>query len=128
MSISPPPDPATPQPLGPGQWALDRIDQRDGADLDGRYLPATQGGGEGVTVYSLDSGVVVQHSEFLHLGENEGGGGGGGGSRASIGCVVWWVWWVVGWCGCSEHDIHMYMMIGKELFIRHDHHHHHQIA
>ncbi len=80
VTISPPPNPTTPQALGRGQWALDRIDQRDAA-LDGQYLPSTGGGGEGVTVYSLDSGVMVGHDEFKYLG-------GGGGSRASVGCVV----------------------------------------
>lgn len=67
--------------LPPGLWHLDRLDSRspplDGALFDPSGAGLPQRGG-GVTVYVVDSGVSVGHSEFL-----EDGGGGGGGSSSS---------------------------------------------
>jgi len=42
-------------------WGLDRIDQREGL-LDRAYAYAA--GGEGVTVYVIDSGILYSHAEF----------------------------------------------------------------
>ena len=58
------------QPSAP--WNLDRIDARDGLD-DSFSYSAT---GAGVTIYVIDTGVRVTHSEFAHAD-------GSPGSRAS---------------------------------------------
>ncbi len=47
-------------------WGLDRIDQRD-TPLDKQYKYGSAkgaGGGEGVTIYQLDSGIRLSHQEF----------------------------------------------------------------
>ena len=68
--------------LPPGLWHLDRLDARS-LPLDGSpFDPSTAAfprKGEGVTIYVVDSGVSVGHSEFLE------GGGGESGRRASEG-------------------------------------------
>lgn len=43
-------------------WGLDRIDQRS-LPLNNEFL-APEGAGEGVTVYVIDTGIVVGHPEF----------------------------------------------------------------
>jgi hypothetical protein len=51
----------------PRLWALDRLDQR-ALPLDGAFrfgAPGAPGVGQGVTIYSVDSGVAVGHQEFL---------------------------------------------------------------
>ena len=58
------------QPSAP--WNLDRIDARDGMDDTFSYSAT----GAGVTIYVIDSGVRVTHSEFAHAD-------GSPGSRAS---------------------------------------------
>lgn len=70
--------------LPPGLWHLDRLDARllpvDGAPFD----PSKAGfprKGEGVTIYVVDSGVSVGHSEFL----DEEGGSSSSSSRVSEG-------------------------------------------
>jgi len=45
----------------PATWGLDRIDQRD-RPLDNSYTYATDG--SGVTVYIIDTGIEVSHSQF----------------------------------------------------------------
>ena len=47
----------------PANWALDRIDQRQ-LPLDHRYTGRT--GGDGVTIYIVDTGVRMSHPEFGH--------------------------------------------------------------
>ncbi len=46
---------------GADSWGLDRIDQRS-LPLNGEYFP--RNGGEGVTVYIVDSGIRSTHQEF----------------------------------------------------------------
>jgi subtilisin family serine protease len=48
------------QPSAP--WNLDRIDARDGLDDTFSYTTT----GAGVTIYVIDTGVRVTHSEFAH--------------------------------------------------------------
>ena len=84
-ALSSPPSSPSPgsSPLPAGLWHLDRLDSR-ALPLDGApFNPARAGfprRGEGVTIYVVDSGVSVSHSEFLGAGS-----GRGGGSRASEG-------------------------------------------
>lgn len=68
------------QSLGPILWNLDRIDQRE-LPLDNTYRygsPDSPGTGAGVTIYTIDSGIVKTHQEFQKAGEP-------GTSRASYG-------------------------------------------
>ncbi|MFJ8044294.1 S8 family peptidase [Kitasatospora sp. NPDC096147] len=46
----------------PPSWGLDRID-RHRRPLDGRYV-SPDSGGRGVTVYVIDSGVMIEHQDF----------------------------------------------------------------
>ncbi|KAH7619536.1 putative Extracellular serine proteinase [Nannochloris sp. 'desiccata'] len=58
------------QSLGPVLWNLDRIDQRD-LPLDNLYrygTPETPGTGTGVTIYTIDSGIIKSHQEFQKAG------------------------------------------------------------
>lgn len=68
--------------LPPGLWHLDRLDAR-ALPLDGAAFDPSKAGfpkkGKGVTIYVVDSGVSVGHSEFLERG------GDGSSSRASEG-------------------------------------------
>ncbi|KAK9764632.1 hypothetical protein K7432_007709 [Basidiobolus ranarum] len=45
----------------PPNWGIDRIDQRKGTDREYRY---PRSAGEGVIIYSIDSGVNIDHEEF----------------------------------------------------------------
>ena len=68
------------QSLGPILWNLDRIDQRD-LPLDNKYTYGTSdspGTGAGVTIYTIDSGIIKTHQEFQKAGDP-------GTSRASYG-------------------------------------------
>ncbi|MFJ5228449.1 S8 family peptidase [Kitasatospora sp. NPDC088391] len=47
---------------GPPSWGLDRIDQRRPPLTDRFDYPA--GGGKGVTVYVVDSGIRISHADF----------------------------------------------------------------
>lgn len=53
---------ALPAGLGAKSWGLDRIDARSG--LDGTYTPSAPGGGAGVHVYVLDTGIRETHRDF----------------------------------------------------------------
>ena len=55
-------------------WNLDRIDARTGLDDTFNYTAT----GEGTTVYVVDTGVRISHTEFAHAN-------GTAGSRASYG-------------------------------------------
>ena len=44
-----------------GSWGLDRVDQR-ALPLDDSYTP--QGDGTGVTMYSVDTGILYEHEQF----------------------------------------------------------------
>lgn len=68
------------QSLGPTLWNLDRLDQR-ALPLDGAYVygsPDAAGTGAGVTIYTIDSGIIPTHQEFQTAGNP-------GVSRASYG-------------------------------------------
>nr|WP_245614160.1 S8 family peptidase [Actinokineospora inagensis] len=52
---------ATSDQLNPPSWGLDQIDQKT-TTLDKKYTYPNQG--EGVTVYTIDSGVYAAHTEF----------------------------------------------------------------
>eukprot|EP00879_Flechtneria_rotunda_P001995 GHRR01002171.1.p1 GENE.GHRR01002171.1~~GHRR01002171.1.p1 ORF type:complete len:748 (+),score=234.78 GHRR01002171.1:134-2377(+) len=54
------------QRLVPALWNLDRIDQR-ALPLDGTFAygtDSTAGTGKGVTIYTIDSGILASHQEF----------------------------------------------------------------
>jgi len=57
------------QRLPAALWSLDRIDQR-ALPRDGLFSLGA-GGGEGVTIYSVDSGVYFAHQEFLDFATGE---------------------------------------------------------
>jgi subtilisin family serine protease len=59
------------QSLGPVLWNLDRVDQRD-LPFDGTYSYGTaesSGTGTGVTIYTIDSGIIKTHQEFQKAGD-----------------------------------------------------------
>ena len=46
-----------------GSWGLDRIDDED-LPLNNSYKPTFGNGGEGVTAYIIDTGILASHEEF----------------------------------------------------------------
>jgi len=55
------------QELNPKLWNLDRIDQKD-LPLNGEYTYGQQGDpglGDGVTIYVVDTGIKLDHQEFV---------------------------------------------------------------
>jgi subtilisin family serine protease len=59
------------QSLGPVLWNLDRVDQRD-LPLDNKFTygtTETPGTGTGVTIYTIDSGIIKSHQEFQKAGD-----------------------------------------------------------
>lgn len=56
------------QHLAPSQWNLDRIDARY-PSLDRGYEYNASRAGEGVTIWTVDSGIIAEHDEFACWGE-----------------------------------------------------------
>jgi subtilisin family serine protease len=74
----------TQQALARAQWNLDRIDARFPPTLDRLYAFNASRQGAGVTIYTIDSGIIAEHVEFA-CAPGEGGGGGGGGGEGGGG-------------------------------------------
>jgi subtilisin family serine protease len=73
------------QRLAAAQWGLDRIDAR-APSLDRLYAYNASRLGEGVTIYTIDSGVVAEHEEFAcEEDRGEAGAGSAFCSRAEAG-------------------------------------------
>lgn len=83
-SHSSPPSSFTKQPLARAQWNLDRIDQSFPPALDRTYAYNGSRQGQGVTIYTIDSGIIAEHDEFAC---DDGDGDDGACSRAEEGPV-----------------------------------------
>jgi len=72
------------QRLAAAQWGLDRIDARS-PSLDRAYAYNDSRAGEGVTIYTIDSGIIAEHDEFACDGHASASTERGGCSRAEAG-------------------------------------------